>query len=133
MAAASVTRPVLDAQHAAGFRLTIDDFGSGYSSLSSLQGVPVDRLKIDRAFFGDSAAGDSDAVARGIVDLVRRLNMEVVAEGIERASQLTQLAALQCDYGQGFLFGRPVTPASVEQMVWANRHGMHLQQEVAAR
>lgn len=112
------TRTAFAALKAAGFRLTIDDFGSGYSSLSSLQQFPVDRLKINRAFLNEAATpSDSDNIIRGMIEMVSRLDMEIVAEGIERPGQLEQLAASHCGYGQGFLIGQPVSPSSVEELL----------------
>ena len=107
-----------EALKGAGFRLTIDDFGSGYSSLASLQRFRVDRLKIDRAFLSEMASpAESESIIRGIIDRVRHLDLEVVAEGIERSSQLAQLTAMHCGFGQGFLFSRPVAPGTVEQLL----------------
>ncbi len=115
---AESTLASFEALKAAGFRLTIDDFGSGYSSLSSLQRFPVDRLKIDRAFLNEAASpADSESVIRGMIDLVSRLDMEIVAEGIERPGHLAQLTATRCGFGQGFLIGKPVGPSSVEEML----------------
>jgi EAL domain-containing protein (putative c-di-GMP-specific phosphodiesterase class I) len=112
------TRAAFHALKAVGFTLTIDDFGSGYSSLSSLQQFPVDRLKINRAFLNEAATpGDSDTVIRGMIDMVSRLNMDIVAEGIEQPGQLAQLAASRCGYGQGFLIGKPVSSSSVEELL----------------
>jgi len=103
---------------ACGFRLTIDDFGTGYSSLSYLQRFPVDRLKIDRSFLKDTAASpDTESIIRAIIDLARHLNMEVVAEGIERPKQLEQLTAMDCEFGQGFLFSKPMAPEPVERLL----------------
>jgi predicted signal transduction protein with EAL and GGDEF domain len=103
---------------AAGFRLTIDGFGNGYASLSSLQHFPVNRLKIDRAFLNEStSAAESESVIRGMIDLVKHLDIEIVAEGIERPGQLAQLTEMRCGYGQGFLIGRPVGSSSVLEVV----------------
>lgn len=112
------TRRVFHALKAAGFRLTIDNFGSGYSSLSALQRLRVDRLKIDRAFFNESAAAiESESVVKGMIDLVRHLDMEIVAEGIERQGQLDQLTAMRCGFGQGYLLGRPIGARSIEELL----------------
>jgi predicted signal transduction protein with EAL and GGDEF domain len=111
-------RAAFHALKAAGFTLTIDDFGSGYSSLSSLQQFPVDRLKINRAFLNEAATpGDSETVIRGMIEMVSRLDMDIVAEGIEQPNQLAQLAASRCGYGQGFLIGKPVSSRSVEELL----------------
>ncbi|MBW3562177.1 MAG: EAL domain-containing protein [Actinobacteria bacterium] len=93
---------------ALGVKLAIDDFGTGYSSLSYLQRFPIDVLKIDRSFIdqvGDRPA--NPALARAIVELGHSLELETVAEGIERDDQLVQFQALQCHSGQGYLFARP--------------------------
>jgi len=92
-----------------GIELCIDDFGTGYSSLSYLHRFPIDSLKIDRSFVSRiSEAGENLEIVRAIVMLARSLRMEVVAEGVETASQLAQLRALGCEYGQGYFFSRPL-------------------------
>jgi diguanylate cyclase (GGDEF)-like protein len=93
---------------AAGIRIALDDFGTGYSSLSYLHSLPVDCLKIAKPFV-DALDGDArDAGFVGmIVDLGRRLELEVIAEGIETSTQLEALRALGAGLGQGYLFGRP--------------------------
>jgi predicted signal transduction protein with EAL and GGDEF domain len=116
------TRGAFHALKAQGFRLTIDDFGSGYSSLQSLRRFPVDRLKIDRAFFGESpSAPESDVVMKSMIDLMHHFDMEVVAEGIERPRQLAQVTTMRCGYGQGYLLSRPITPSSVEELLLPKR------------
>jgi EAL domain-containing protein (putative c-di-GMP-specific phosphodiesterase class I) len=89
--------------------LDIDDFGTGYSSLSQLQHLPVQTLKIDRAFVGRIGldGGDSLEITRTIVALAHNLGMDVIAEGVETAQQLAQLKALDCEYAQGYYFGKP--------------------------
>jgi predicted signal transduction protein with EAL and GGDEF domain len=115
---AETTRAAFEALKAAGFRLTIDDFGSGYASLSSLERFPVDRLKIDRAFLNEAASpAERESVIRGMIDLVSHLDMEIVAEGIEQPGQLAQITASPCEFGQGFLIGKPVAPGFVEEML----------------
>ncbi len=97
-----------------GVGFAVDDFGTGYSSLSYLKRFPIDVLKVDKSFVDD--VGDSDkasALAKAIVQLGQSLNLETVAEGIEKARQVDSLRALGCRFGQGFFFARPV-PA--EQM-----------------
>jgi EAL domain-containing protein (putative c-di-GMP-specific phosphodiesterase class I) len=89
-----------------GVRLAIDDFGTGYSSLSYLQRFPVDVLKIDRSFL-DVERNANPALVRAIVEIGKTLELDTVAEGIERDEQLTQFRALQCRHGQGYLFARP--------------------------
>jgi diguanylate cyclase (GGDEF)-like protein len=98
-----------------GVHLSIDDFGTGYSSLSYLHRFPVTTLKIDRSFIGRMGENDENAeIVRTIMTLANNLGMEVVAEGIETADQLAQLRALKCEYGQGYLFSRPVDAASAQ-------------------
>jgi len=103
---------------AIGFRLSIDDFGTGYSSLSYLQHFPVDRLKIDRSFLAQAAAeGEADGIIRTIISLAAHLDLDVVAEGVETESQVDSLLAMQCGYGQGFYFSRPVEADPVDRLL----------------
>ncbi len=106
----------LDALRGLGIHLAIDDFGTGYSSLSYLERFPIDVLKIDRSFVADAPAGGS-AIARAIVDLGRTLNLEVIAEGIEDASQARWLTELGCRFGQGYLYARPAGAAAIEALL----------------
>jgi diguanylate cyclase (GGDEF)-like protein/PAS domain S-box-containing protein len=93
-----------------GVRLAIDDFGTGYSSLAYLQRLPVDILKIDKSFVDElGIPGHKTSLVATIAALARDLHLETVAEGIEREGQATALRALDCEHGQGFLFGRPGT------------------------
>ena len=100
-----------------GVRIAIDDFGTGYSSLSYLRRFPIDILKIDKSFV-DTIENDSDlpAMVRGLVDLSHHLKMVTVAEGIERPVQFASLLREGCDFGQGFLFSRPVPGAEALAM-----------------
>ena len=104
---------------ALGVRLAIDDFGTGYSSISYLRRFPVDILKIDREFIKEVESPEGEALLRGIVQLGRSLGLELVAEGIERAAQVSRVAATTCDLGQGFLFGRPVDAAAATRRLRA--------------
>jgi diguanylate cyclase (GGDEF)-like protein/PAS domain S-box-containing protein len=102
-----------------GVKLAIDDFGTGYSSLSYLRQFPFDILKIDKSFVGDEPAEHNGQLERAIIDLGRTLNLQIVAEGIERPDQLARLRELTCDLGQGYLFSRPLPAQEVELLLQA--------------
>jgi diguanylate cyclase (GGDEF)-like protein len=96
----------------AGFQLSIDDFGKGYSSLSYLHKFPIDTLKVDRSFISKIDQSDSNTcidITHSIIALAHSLGVKVVAEGIERLYHLAWLQQQRCDYGQGFLFSQPMT------------------------
>jgi diguanylate cyclase (GGDEF)-like protein len=102
-----------------GVHLSIDDFGTGYSSLSYLHRFPVNTLKIDRSFIGRMAKGDENAeIVRTICTLANNLGMEVVAEGVETREQLELLQSLKCEYGQGYLFSRPVDAEKATELIF---------------
>ena len=99
----------LHALRALGIRIAVDDFGTGYSSLLQLRRLPVDVLKVDRAFVAGMTEQDEDAaIVAGTVRLGHALGLEVVAEGVENLDQLVRLRALGCDTGQGFHWTRPL-------------------------
>ncbi len=101
-----------------GVRLAIDDFGTGYSSLSYLQQFPVDILKIDRAFTDGLMRGThDDALARTIIALGDLLTLRTIAEGVEHARQHSRLRDLGCDYGQGYLFSRPLGSTDIDRLL----------------
>ena len=90
-------------------RLSIDDFGTGYSALSHLQRFPIDRIKIDRAFLRELAAGgDKGTIVTAILALAKNLGVAVMAEGVETGEQLRFLTLHGCDELQGFFLGRPM-------------------------
>jgi EAL domain-containing protein (putative c-di-GMP-specific phosphodiesterase class I) len=93
---------------ALGVRLAMDDFGTGYSSLSYLSRLPVDILKMDRSFLRSGQSPQASGLANAVVSLGATLQLEVVAEGIERQEQWHRLRELGCDLGQGFYFARPM-------------------------
>jgi diguanylate cyclase (GGDEF)-like protein len=108
---------------ALGVQLSIDDFGTGYSSLSYLHRFPVNTLKIDRSFVGRiGEAAENIEIVRTVISLAENMGMEVVAEGVETLSQLTQLRKLKCQFGQGYLFSRPVDAASVSDWISKKPH-----------
>ena len=103
---------VLAALRALGVRLSLDDFGTGHASLAYLKQLPLDQVKIDRAFVTRMDDDDGDAViVRSTIDLARNLGLEVVAEGVETAAILRDLDELSCDVAQGYFLSRPL-PAS---------------------
>lgn len=99
-----------------GLTLALDDFGTGYSSLASLHQLPVDVVKIDRSFVSQLESSEYHRVlVQATVRVARTLGMRTVAEGVETPGQAELLLALQCDKGQGYLFGRPLTEAQATQ------------------
>ncbi|MDN3520629.1 putative bifunctional diguanylate cyclase/phosphodiesterase [Halomonas ramblicola] len=101
-----------------GFRIAIDDFGTGYSSLSYLKRFPVTALKIDRSFVRDAPSQPEDrAIMEATVFIGHRLGLEVVAEGVENAEQLTLLREMRCDLVQGFYFFAPLGAPEVERLL----------------
>jgi len=106
-----------------GISISIDDFGTGYSSLSYLTSFPVSKIKIDRSFVS-KLPDDKNALAvvTAIVGIAHSLNLKVVAEGIELQEQLECLAKLGCQYGQGYLFSRPVPANKAGEMLASQRN-----------
>jgi diguanylate cyclase (GGDEF)-like protein/PAS domain S-box-containing protein len=112
MANAEATIHTLRELKALGVRISIDDFGIGYSSLSYLKRLPIDTLKIDQSFVRDITSDPDDAaIATAIIALAHTLKLRVVAEGVETQQQLEFLSTRQCDRMQGFLFSRPLAAA----------------------
>jgi EAL domain-containing protein (putative c-di-GMP-specific phosphodiesterase class I) len=98
-----------------GVRIAIDDFGTGYSSLSYLKRYPIDRLKIDRSFVnGIGIDSDDETICRTIISLAHNLGLRVIAEGVEHDRQLAFLRQFGCDEVQGYLIGRPMSPADLQ-------------------
>jgi len=98
-----------------GVRIHLDDFGTGYSSLAALHRYPVDALKIDHSFVSAIGTGSQKAeIVHTITTLAHQLGMDVIAEGVETTEQLKRLREMGCDYGQGFLFSKPVPSDVIE-------------------
>ncbi len=100
-----------------GVDLAIDDFGTGYSSLGYLQQMPFDKLKVDKSFVDLLVDGGDDRLVLSIIEMAQRLELPVVAEGIEHGSQADRLVGLECEYGQGYHFARPMAPADLEELL----------------
>jgi diguanylate cyclase (GGDEF)-like protein/PAS domain S-box-containing protein len=100
-----------------GVRLAIDDFGTGYSSLSYLRELPIDVLKIDKSFVdGIASSPQRLALAEGIIQIARTLELDVIAEGIETQSQRDLLISLGCPFGQGYLMAMPMAAADADEL-----------------
>ena len=98
-----------------GLKLAVDDFGTGFSSLSNLRSLPIDILKIAKSFVAGVTFGvEQSAVAQAVVKLARTFNLKTVAEGIEQPDQAARLLAIGADMGQGYLFSRPLTAPRME-------------------
>jgi diguanylate cyclase (GGDEF)-like protein len=114
---------ILTQLKARSIHLSIDDFGQGYSSLSYLHDLPVDAIKIDRAFVSGNHSPNSNSelsrpeIVRTIIDLAHNLGVKVVAEGIETQAQLDQLKQLDCEWGQGYFFSKPMNCVDVEKFL----------------
>ena len=125
------TLALLHRIRALGVRLAIDDFGTGYSSLGYLSQYPLDVLKIDRSFVqGMDSGPNGRALASAVVALGRSLKLKVVAEGIERAEQEADLRDLGCDFGQGYLFSRPISSYQLADLLLT---GINTKAPIAAR
>jgi len=112
----SVTEQLLSFRDA-GIQVSLDDFGTGYSSLSYLKKFDIDYLKIDQSFVRNLAAGSDDmALCEAIIVMAHKLGIKVIAEGIETVSQRELLTAAGCDFGQGYLFAKPLPAAEFERL-----------------
>ena len=109
---------ILQELKAFGIKVSMDDFGTGYSSLSYLYRLPISTLKIDRSFVRDIESDRQKLeVTRTIVLLANNLGMDVIAEGVETSYQLALLSQLNCEYGQGYLFSKPVPSEIAEALI----------------
>ncbi|MGI8607987.1 MAG: putative bifunctional diguanylate cyclase/phosphodiesterase, partial [Candidatus Dormibacteria bacterium] len=112
----------LSAMRDRGYRKAIDDFGVGYSMLSRLQDYPIDTLKIERSFVKRVTRAEEEApIVAGIIAMAHSLGLNVVGEGVETKAQLDCLRSLGCDQAQGFVLGRPLSPETVEQLLYTRQ------------
>ncbi len=104
------------------FLINMDDFGSGYSSLTLLKDLPVDIIKLDHDFLSRSAANDERAIhiLKGIIDMAHAMDIKIVSEGIETDEQLDMLKSINCEIGQGFLFAKPMPIDDFDKLMLEN-------------
>ena len=117
---------VLEELRELGVRVSVDDFGTGYSSLAYLKRIPADELKVDKSFVMNMLADPGDArVVEQIIALGHGFGLEVVAEGVESAEAAEKLAAMGCDFAQGFHYARPLPPQELAAWAaeWRRTHG----------
>ena len=118
---------------ALGVKIAIDDFGSGYSSLASLQRFPLDTVKIDRSYIREFAIrGEQSGMTRAIIEMGKSLSLTVVAQGIENKEQAEFLRANACDEFQGFYFNKPLSAHKFTELLWAQDPGATLTGSIAA-
>jgi diguanylate cyclase (GGDEF)-like protein/PAS domain S-box-containing protein len=109
MADRAIARKALEAFRSLGVKISIDDFGTGFSSLSQLQLMPIDEIKVDQSFVSTMLTNEQDyVIVRSIIDLAHNLSLEVVAEGAETLEQLRALRSLNADRVQGYVIGKPM-------------------------
>jgi len=114
-----------------GIRLSLDDFGTGWSSLSYLRKFPLDRIKIDQSFMRDiPLVGPAEAVVTSIIDLARNLGFATIAEGVETTQQLDYLDLKKCDEIQGFIYSPPLPAKDCRALMQAGKPGLKLMQSV---
>jgi diguanylate cyclase (GGDEF)-like protein/PAS domain S-box-containing protein len=131
---AELTTSILQDIKSLGVRISIDDFGIGYSSLSYLKRLPINTLKIDQSFVRDITTDPDDAaIARAVIAMAHSLKLKVVAEGVETAEQLAFLSAHRCDKMQGYYFSQPLPAEECERLLNRSLHVARPIQTVAPR
>lgn len=115
----SKTKPIIEEIKTLGVKISIDDFGTGFSSLSILKHLPLDKLKIDKSFIDDIGTA-KEPLVRSIIELGANLDMSVVAEGVETVKQAEFLRENKCDIGQGYLFSKPLPKEQLEDELLKN-------------
>ena len=112
-----------------GVHIHIDDFGTGYSSLSYLHSLPIDALKIDRSFVSKlNASGGNQEIIQSIISLAKSLDFAVIAEGLELDHQLQQIKDLECHFGQGYLFSRPLKADVID--TWIRSEALNVSKNI---
>ena len=102
---------ILECLRDIGVRISMDDFGTGHSSLAQLRNIPLHELKIDKSFVMTILEDEeNEAIVRTTIDLAHSLKLEVVAEGVEDESTIRRIASLGCEQGQGYYLSKPVSP-----------------------
>ena len=114
-------KKIIDEIHQIGFSCSIDDFGSGYSSLNLLKEIPVDILKLDRVFFSKENDERGNSVIESIITLAKKLNMITISEGIETISQIEFLKKINCDLVQGYVYSKPISTDLFEKNFLKNK------------
>ena len=105
-----------------GIHVSLDDFGTGYSSLNYLKRLPIDTLKIDKSFVDNITVDAKDEIiAKAIIELAHKMDLEIIAEGVEYAQQFNFLKKHKCDKLQGFLFSKPVSAEEFQQLLIEER------------
>ena len=117
----AMVRESINRMHELGFKCSLDDFGSGFSSLGLLKEFDVDTIKLDRRFFLEMSKPKAEDVVECLIDLAGRLKVKTVAEGIETQEQIDFLKQIHCDMVQGFFYSRPLRVEEFEE--WADRRG----------
>jgi EAL domain-containing protein (putative c-di-GMP-specific phosphodiesterase class I) len=132
---AAITKPhhtarVLEELRALNIQVGLDDFGTGYSSLSRLQTIPIDNIKIDQSFVRTQTRTNAQwSVVKAMLDLAHALQLRVVVEGLETEFQREELTAFGCEYGQGYLFSKPLTEEDAAALIVAPPEGPFRQME----
>ena len=111
-----IAKRTLHELHEVGFRVSVDDFGTGFSSLSYLKRFPIDEVKIDHSFV-DGIASDPDdrAITTAVIAMAHELGLRTVAEGVETDVQHESLKSLGCDIGQGYFFAEPLSAPLLQE------------------
>ena len=111
---------IIQILHQIGYRVSIDDFGAGHSSLNILKNLPVDVLKIDKEFLSENSE-KGEIIIANTISLAKQLNMKVIMEGVENKEQVSFLKKMKCDYVQGYYYNKPLPIREVEKLLKTNK------------